>query len=100
MSNGVLSLFVFFTGLIVVFLGITILILCVYGVGAIMKRTGGKESKEKVKVKEEPKAVASADEGEIPAHVKAAIVAAVTAYYGSAGNSECEFRVKKIKRLY
>lgn len=100
MSKLVLSLFVFFTGLTVIFLGITILIICVLGVGAILKKTSApKIDKEKVQIKSETESLPVSQSSEIPVQVKAAIIAAISAYYGNE-NPQCEFKVKKIKRLY
>ncbi len=94
------GLFVFILGLVVVFFGIIVIVLVVSIIGAIMKRKSNKPKTEKpVAVAKAPQAVqASAD---VDDKVKAAIVAAITAYYfaENSSNSNCEFVVRKIKRL-
>lgn len=90
-------------GLIFVFIGIALLIGVVSLVGLFMQKTNGKMSSFK-KEKAEPKAtpapaVATVTETEeVPDQVKAAIVAAIMAYY-NAEKPQCEFVVKKIKRI-
>lgn len=91
-------------GLIFVFIGIGILIAIVDLVGLVMKKTGGKmpsfkkkkeQTEEKVSA---PAPVTAATTEEVSDEVKAAIVAAIMAYY-DAEKPQCEFIVKKIKRI-
>ncbi len=95
-------------GFVFVFIGIGILIGILYLVGAVMKKvndktpSASKKKKKGKKAKEEenavpPAPVAEASE-EVPAEVKAAIMAAIMAYY-DAEKPQCEFVVKKIKRI-
>lgn len=90
----------FLLGILVVFFGITIIVLCVYGAGALFKKFDAvKEKKAEApatKLNEEEKVVVEV--GEVPEHVKVAIVAAISAYYFSE-KSNCDFKVKKIKRI-
>ncbi len=88
-------------GFLVVFVGITILILIVWLMGLIMKKVNGLPKKEKQEepLKQTPAVTAPVEE-EIPDEVKAAIVAAIMAYYESEEQScKCEFTVKRIKRI-
>ena len=89
------GLFVFVLGLLVVFLGMIIIVLAVSLFGKIF--SAKKEDTKKPKTEVQPIKEEVKSEEEIPAHVKAAIVAAISAYYFSA-NSKCDFVVKKIKR--
>ncbi len=94
------GLFVFILGLVVVFFGIAIIVLVVSIIGSIMKKNSAKPKTEKtVQVSQAPQpAPASSD---VDDKVKAAIVAAITAYYfaENSSNPNCEFVVRKIKRL-
>jgi sodium pump decarboxylase gamma subunit len=89
-------------GFVFVFIGIGILIGILYLLGYFMQKTNGKITfKKKVPaapVKEESVAPAKAATEEVPDEVKAAIVAAIMAYY-SAEKPKCEFVVKQIKRI-
>ena len=101
-----LGLFTFLLGMIVIFLGMAILIVCVSGFGKIAgyvsKKVEGKGKGEKpIQTERESeqaanKAVEIGDD--IPEDVKVAIIAAVTAYFADCG-SENEFVVRKIKRI-
>ena len=83
-------------GFLVVFVGIVILIGLLYLVGYIIRKAEkGKGLKRKNTVTEES---TPAESDEVPDEVKAAIVAAVMAYY-SAEKPQCEFVVKRIKRI-
>ncbi|MCD8201312.1 MAG: OadG family protein [Clostridia bacterium] len=113
-------------GFAVVFAGICILILVIWLIGLLMKRTNnlaaltksGRAARREQTVREgvvietvSPPAAAvpsgviseavierCSPPDEIPDEVKAAIVAAITAYY-MGSDSSCEFVVKRIKRL-
>lgn len=96
----------------VVFVGIIIIIGVIWLVGLIMKKTNGfaflskkKDKKPTVKTKKvnvpeitelpaDPESVSA----EIPDEVKAAIVAAIMAYYQEK-EEKCSFTVKRIKRI-
>ncbi len=95
LGNG---LFVFILGLSVVFLGMLIIIVSVSVCGKLMNKTTEiKPKKEKVEVVSQPAPVVVQTD-EVPAHVKAAIVAVISAYYFES-KSNCDFVVKKIKRI-
>lgn len=89
-------------GFAVVFVGIAIIIAIIWLVGLLMRKTDdlafltnkGKKKKQKV---EQPVQPVAEEEG-VPDEVKAAIVAAIMAYYENE-NPQCEFKVKRIKRI-
>lgn len=90
-------------GFLVVFLGIVLIIAIIWLIGLLMRKTDnlafltniGKKKKKKV----EPVASEVVIESdEVPDEVKAAIIAAIMAYY-SAEKPKCEFKVKRIKRI-
>lgn len=95
----------FILGLLVTFFGIAIIVVFVTIAGSIFNK-GAKEPKEpkvkveKVEVKKESVKV-EAQSDDIPDTVKAAIIAAISAYYftGEQAKSNCEFVVKRIKRI-
>ena len=89
------GLLTFFLGLFVTFLGMTILVLCVTGIGKILSH---KDKPVTLPGLSEEKPVA-VDGDDIPDEVKVAIIAAISAYYSSAPAANNEFVVKKIKRL-
>ena len=94
------GLLTFFLGLFVTFLGMTILVLCVTGIGNILSHKDKKKENKPVTLpdlsEEKPVAV---DGDDISDEVKVAIIAAISAYYSSAPAANNEFVVKKIKRL-
>lgn len=92
-------------GFIVVFVGIIIIIGIIWLVGLIMRKTDNlafltkkREKKVKTVQKEEVPSVAATSDDDIPDEVKAAIVAALMAYYQES-EEKCEFTVKRIKRI-
>ena len=89
------GLFVFILGLLVVFAGMLIIVLAVQLFGKIMNKP--KEKVKDVNAETVPQPVATVSE-EIPDHIKAAIVAVISAYYFES-KSSCDFVVKKIKRI-
>lgn len=94
--------FTFILGMVVIFVGMTVLILCVAGFGkiadAIAKKADKKaEEKNKAESVSASETVSESDE-EISEEIRVAIIAAVSAYYAESG-SKNEFTVKKIKRI-
>ena len=91
-------------GFLVVFLGIVLIIVIIWLIGLLMRKTNNLEFLTKIgkkKKKKDDKAAAQesvAAEEEIPAEVKAAIMAAIMAYY-TKEQPKCEFKVKRIKRI-
>lgn len=92
-------------GFVVVFVGIVIIIGIIWLVGLIMRKTNNLEfltKKREKKVKADNTAgtadTTDAESDEVPAEVKAAIVAAIMAYYQEK-EEKCQFTVKRIKRL-
>ena len=90
-------------GFLIVFVGIVLIIAIIWLVGLLMRKTNNlaflSNIGKKKKKKEEPVgSEAVSDTDEIPDEVKAAIIAAIMAYY-SEEKPKCEFKVKRIKRL-
>ena len=89
-------------GFIVVFLGISFLILMVWLVGKVIAKANGvavKTVKEKTTVNPEiTESLAVADSESISDETIAVIMAALTAYYEKS-SAKCEFTVKRIKRI-
>ena len=90
-------------GFAIVFAGIVLIILIIWLIGLIIRKTNNlaflssRGKKEKAPEQLLQKQVEEV-ENEIPDEVKAAIVAALMAYY-SEEKPKCEFRVKRIKRI-
>ena len=90
-------------GFLIVFLGIVLIIAIIWLIGLLMRKTNnlafltniGKKKKKKA---EPQTAEAVTETDEVPDEVKAAIIAAIMAYY-SAEKPQCEFKVKRIKRI-
>jgi Na+-transporting methylmalonyl-CoA/oxaloacetate decarboxylase gamma subunit len=99
-------------GFLVVFVGIVLIILVIWLVGLLMKKTNNlafitqkkKKSKqpqtaqEQTSVSQEQSKVTDASQNEVPDEVKVAIVSALMAFYQTE-QPQCEFTVKRIKRL-
>lgn len=90
-------------GFALVFAGIVLIICIIWLIGLIMRKTNNlaflsKIARKKNKSPAEPEAVQATGEGEISDEIKAAIVAAVMAYYYEK-KPECEFKVRRIKRI-
>ncbi len=91
-------------GFVVVFVGIVILIAIIWLLGLLMRKTDNfsaitdlrKSRKHEDTI--EIKKTAAAESDEVPDEVKAAIIAAIMAYYESR-QKKCEFTVKRIKKL-
>lgn len=92
------SLIYALVGFAVTFLGVAILILLVWLVGKIINSVMGKLEAKKSLAQAALPAESSAEDEGISEEVRVAIVAAISAYYMSE-NSNCEFKVKRIKRL-
>ena len=90
-----------FLGFMVVFVGISFLILVIWLVGKFMTKTNGQpkakpQPKEIEPPKEKIQTAAACDE--ITDETLAVITAAIMAYYQQ-NNPKCEFTVKRIKRI-
>lgn len=92
-------------GFVVVFVGIVIIIALIWLVGLIMRKTNNlefltkkREKKPDKKSKAEPTENITAADDDIPDEVKAAIMAAIMAYYQES-EEKCDFTVKRIKRI-
>ncbi len=94
--------FTFLLGMIVVFGGMILLVLCVSGFGVLVNKIAekGEKKSEKAKGKEQPaeKPIETTDDGSVPEEIRVAIIAAIAAYYAESG-SKNEFKVRKIKKL-
>lgn len=101
MENPIVNgIFVFILGLAIVFLGMLIIVICVSICGKLLNRKEDKPKvKEEVQVVQEEVVSDVNETNEIPTHIKAAIVAAITAYYFESQQSKCDFIVKKIRRF-
>ncbi len=98
------GLFVFILGMLVVFFGIALIVWFIEIIGKIMsakKNKENKENKENVQPAEETTVsdYATAEDEELSSETVAVITAALTAYYFKE-NSNCEFKIKKIKRIF
>ena len=89
-------------GFVLVFVGIVLIIFIIWLIGLIMRKTNNLEFLSKIgkrkKKSQAVETVQTVDDGEIPDEVKAAIVAAIMAYYYEE-KPECEFKVRRIKRI-
>lgn len=92
-------------GFAVVFIGIVVIITVIWLLGLLMRKTNNfafltarKNKKQEQSKGDESSVPSVSDDGEIPDEVKAAIIAAIMAYYGTS-KPQCEFKVKRIKRL-
>ena len=93
------GLLVFVLGILVVFFGMGVIVAIISAIGAIIKKTAEKKNKAvTLPAKEEEQIVVNAQENEVDDKVKAAIIAAIAAYYFD-NESGCEFKIKRIKRL-
>ncbi len=98
MDNPIINgSYVLVLGMGVIFVGMLVIILAVSICGKIINK-GGEVKKEEKPVEPEPIIESEPQAEEIPAHVKAAIIAAISAYYFNS-QSKCDFVVKKIKRF-
>lgn len=99
-SPALNGIFIFIIGIIVVFLGISIIILFVLLAGKIFNRQPKADKVEKTeKIEKVKEAVVDVDDENIPEEIKVAIIAAITSYYFTNQKSKCDFVVKKIKRI-
>lgn len=90
-------------GFLIVFFGIALIILIIWLIGLILRKTNNLEflskiGKKKKKATEAATEIVKASDGEISDDVKAAIIAAIMAFY-SEEMPACEFKVKRIKRI-
>lgn len=95
--------FTFLLGMIVIFAGMTVLVLCVAAFGKAVEAIANKSEKKAAKKEErdaacEPETLAMQSTDEIPEDIRVAIIAAIAAYYETSG-SKNEFTVRKIKKL-
>lgn len=105
-SNFAESLIYALIGFSVVALGIVLIIFIIWLIGLILRKTDNLAFLSGIKLKrkpeEQPAPIAlpsvAEKEADVPDEVKAAIVAAIMAYY-SEEEPQCEFRVKRIKRI-
>lgn len=88
-------------GFLIVFAGIIIIIAVIWLIGLLMRKTDNlafltKRSKKTKVENNQPLLLEQSDE--IPDEIKVAIIAAIMAYYEQSA-PECEFKVKRIKRI-
>ena len=106
-ANGIGEALIYaLIGFLVVFLGIVLIIFIIWLIGLILRKTDNlaflsklsfKRAKKKGQAVEQPTTVEPVRD-EIPDEVKAAIIAAIMAYYDDE-KPECEFVVRRIKRI-
>ena len=107
-ANGIGEALVYaLIGFAVVFMGIVLIIFIIWLIGLILRKTNNlaflnklnlkNKFKKRRKEEEKPEEPAKVND-EIPDEVKAAIIAAIMAYYDNE-KPECEFVVKRIKRI-
>ncbi len=82
-------------GFAITFVGIVVLVFLLWCIGKVMAAFRSKSSR-KQKQTEQPEVLPS--EEDVSPQVNAAIVAAIAAYYAGE-NTECEFKVRRIRRL-
>lgn len=107
-ANGIGEALIYaLIGFAVVFLGIVLIIFIIWLIGLILRKTNNLAFLSKLNIKNrfkkkgqtvEQVQIAQKEEDVIPDEVKAAIIAAVMAYYDSE-KPECEFIVRRIKRI-
>lgn len=107
-ANGIGEALIYaLIGFAVVFLGIVLIIFIIWLIGLILRKTNNLAFLSKLNIKNrfkkkgqtvEQVQIAQKEEDVIPDEVKAAIIAAVMAYYDSE-KLECEFIVRRIKRI-
>lgn len=90
-------------GFAVVFAGIVLIILIIWLIGLLMRKTDNlaflnKIGKNRKKVKGQVIEEKISEEEEISPEVRAAIIAAIMAYYTDE-KPKCEFKVKRIKKI-
>ncbi len=92
-------------GFIIVFVGILLIILIIWLIGLLMRKTDNLAFLSNIGKKKKGAAVTpvteevTQDSGDgVPDEVKAAIIAAIMAYYSEEA-PKCEFKVKRIKRI-
>ena len=106
-ANGIGEALIYaLIGFLVVFLGIVLIIFIIWLIGLILRKTDNlaflskisfKRIKKKGQVVEQTDTPENKQDG-IPDEVKAAIIAAIMAYYDNE-KPECEFIVRRIKRI-
>lgn len=90
-------------GFVIVFAGIVIIIAVIWLIGLVMRKTDNlafltnRGKKGKVG-QNQPEQIVQESSDDIPDEVKATIVAAIMAYYQTE-QPECEFKVKRIRRI-
>ena len=106
-ANGIGEALIYaLIGFAVVFLGIVLIICVIWLIGLVLRKTNNLEFLGKLKIKNifkkkqhKPEPLNAVQQNdEIPDEVKAAIIAAVMAYYDNE-KPECEFVVRRIKRI-
>ena len=106
-ANGISEALIYaLIGFVVVFLGIVLIIFIIWLIGLILRKTNNlaflnklniKNKFKKKAVEEQPSQIYNEEDG-VPDEVKAAIVAAIMAYYDNE-KPDCEFIVRRIKRI-
>ena len=92
-------------GFLIIFLGISLIICIIWLIGLVLRKTNNLEFLTRIGKKKAKKSYSAKEDvtetnggNDVPDEVKVAIMAAIMAYY-SAEKPECEFKVKRIKRI-
>lgn len=92
-------------GFLIVFIGIILIIFIIWLIGLVLRKTNNLEFLSRTgknKLKDTELSIETlplnAENNEVTDEVKVAIIAAIMAYYSSE-KPQCEFKVKRIKRL-
>lgn len=96
MNDFTTVLFVVLIGILVIFLGMIVIILILSLIGTIFDKINNKKEKPKAVVETNKEEVV--ESSDLDGKTKAAIMAAIYMYYLNEG-SNCEFVVKKIKKI-
>lgn len=104
MSNIFWGIFTFILGLIIVFAGMLVLVLCVSLVAKAMERGNKNDAAQTSSEDAEPEEIlpveaAAESEDVTDEKTRVAVIAAVLAYLSASGETQNEFVVKKIKKL-
>ncbi len=95
MNDATTVLFVFLIGVLIIFLGMAVIIVILQLMGKVFDKATTKPKKE---VKTETAPTTEIINSGVDEKTKAAIIGAIYMYYLNEG-SNCEFIVKKIKRI-
>ncbi|MBO4573585.1 MAG: OadG family protein [Clostridia bacterium] len=92
--------FVFIMGMLIIFFGMTIIVVVVSLIGKILKSVDEKKARKKAAESSDDFTATVAETNDTDdENLRAAIISAVMAAYLAETGSNCAFKIKKIKRL-